>query len=802
MLNGCHSTRPAFFFTARIALLFLFLFSRRALDFALSPAAALLDSAPRAEDEIASPGVMSLEGATRDMRRSLRTSHFGRFFSYVSAAGLSRSPKQRWEAIHAAIHMLWDGAEGEGAPTVTVTVQQLDQLFSLDPLALQSVLPQLAYYVLAHRGGAVAKEVEAFLLRTCAASPTFGYELYWLLLAQPRRIEGGGSMVVHAGSLASHSSDSGLQPVPAHSGSDDGNRSTSASHFELLDELLTSVESCLENSEGHGADAGVDAAAAGQRAPLTTDRPLSTPPPVALVAAGLSAEPGAAVAEAEAAAAAAGGSSDGDGASSAASPFRRELHLVQTLTIVSDQLRAVPREHRLARLRAALTAINGLLPRVGGVSVPAWRPFVPLAKLDAAPHAIVRFLEGEAFVLSTKERVPYLVFVEVVDADPSTLPPRLLNAAHGGGASGSRLGGGPSRTPRVSLAYDAGQSSIRRISMAVSGAAGHAALFAKRRHFSFERMPSSRRPSRQNNTDMPSPMPSPMISPASGSDLVTDDLVAVSVRSDEAHERSTDLAMAEVGAGRHIRARPRANSDPEVSAEGAGAVSVRVQRGTSAPGGGAAAPPAAPSAPPAADSAHDAEASARLLDSVSEPPTPLRAQHSDDHADADEGSGSAPSSPLADASAESPRASGHVVEAGGSSHVHAEDEDEVEVEEEEIDYSVNEGFGELWAERAERLRRGSPHAALPGWSLHAFIVKSNDELLQEQFAVSLVSEFDRIFGHARLPLRLTPYKILATVRQSCPLSRPANASGTPVPSPCCPPFPCPALRALLSLTQA
>jgi len=81
---------------------------------------------------------------------------------------------------------------------------------------------------------------------------------------------------------------------------------------------------------------------------------------------------------------------------------------------------------------------------------------------------------------------------------------------------------------------------------------------------------------------------------------------------------------------------------------------------------------------------------------------------------------------------------------------------------EQIDYTINEGFGELWQERLERLRAGSPHAALPGWAVHAFIVKSHDELLQEQFAVSLISEFDTIFRLARLPLKLHPYRILAT----------------------------------------
>ena len=86
----------------------------------------------------------------------------GRLFAYVSAARLSRSARQRWEAVHAAIRMLWEDADALGR---SVTVAQLDQLCGMDPVALQSVLPQLLYYVLTHSGTS-ANEVRAFLLRT------------------------------------------------------------------------------------------------------------------------------------------------------------------------------------------------------------------------------------------------------------------------------------------------------------------------------------------------------------------------------------------------------------------------------------------------------------------------------------------------------------------------------------------------------------------------------------------------------------------------------------------------------------
>ena len=158
--------------------------------------------------------MVSLETSPRrNTRSSVAAQQFGRFFSYVSAAGLSRSPRQRWEAIHAAIQMLWDKSDSLGR---SVTEQQLDQLFSLDPQALQSVLPQLVYYVLSNHGSPVAREVQAFLLRTCTASPSFAYELYWLLLAQPRPADAAaaGSTSVHAGTLTSlGGSVNGLQAV-------------------------------------------------------------------------------------------------------------------------------------------------------------------------------------------------------------------------------------------------------------------------------------------------------------------------------------------------------------------------------------------------------------------------------------------------------------------------------------------------------------------------------------------------------------------------------------------------------------
>jgi len=83
-------------------------------------------------------------------------------------------------------------------------------------------------------------------------------------------------------------------------------------------------------------------------------------------------------------------------------------------------------------------------------------------------------------------------------------------------------------------------------------------------------------------------------------------------------------------------------------------------------------------------------------------------------------------------------------------------------DEDAIDYTNKEGFGELWQERTSRLRAASMHGGRPGWRLMAMIVKAHDELLQEQFAVQLIFDFQRVFRHSKLPLRLRPYRILAT----------------------------------------
>jgi hypothetical protein len=75
-------------------------------------------------------------------------------------------------------------------------------------------------------------------------------------------------------------------------------------------------------------------------------------------------------------------------------------------------------------------------------------------------------------------------------------------------------------------------------------------------------------------------------------------------------------------------------------------------------------------------------------------------------------------------------------------------------------------FRERWSEKEARLRRESPFGDHPGWRLLSVIVKSNDDLRQEQFAAQLIAQCDRIFREYSLPLSLR-YVMLSPACTCC-----------------------------------
>lgn len=61
-----------------------------------------------------------------------------------------------------------------------------------------------------------------------------------------------------------------------------------------------------------------------------------------------------------------------------------------------------------------------------------------------------------------------------------------------------------------------------------------------------------------------------------------------------------------------------------------------------------------------------------------------------------------------------------------------------------------------------RIKELSPFSNLRTWQLLKVIVKTNDDLRQEAFAMQLISSMDQIFRQAKCSLWLKPYEIIAT----------------------------------------
>lgn len=71
-------------------------------------------------------------------------------------------------------------------------------------------------------------------------------------------------------------------------------------------------------------------------------------------------------------------------------------------------------------------------------------------------------------------------------------------------------------------------------------------------------------------------------------------------------------------------------------------------------------------------------------------------------------------------------------------------------------------FGEMWDKQARRIKSESPHGSTSQWRMQPLIVKSGEEVLQEEFAMQLIIQFQRIFAETNVPVEVLPYKILAT----------------------------------------
>jgi len=70
-------------------------------------------------------------------------------------------------------------------------------------------------------------------------------------------------------------------------------------------------------------------------------------------------------------------------------------------------------------------------------------------------------------------------------------------------------------------------------------------------------------------------------------------------------------------------------------------------------------------------------------------------------------------------------------------------------------------FKESWSSKTARIRAQSPHGAHPSYRLLPILIKTNDDLRQEQLASQLIQQMATIVAKARVPIWMYPYQILA-----------------------------------------
>lgn len=70
-------------------------------------------------------------------------------------------------------------------------------------------------------------------------------------------------------------------------------------------------------------------------------------------------------------------------------------------------------------------------------------------------------------------------------------------------------------------------------------------------------------------------------------------------------------------------------------------------------------------------------------------------------------------------------------------------------------------FKEDWKAKTERLRRSSIYGSHPGWRLLPILIKSNDDLRQEQLMSQLIQRMALILAKGNVPVWLYPYEIVA-----------------------------------------
>ncbi|KAI8827015.1 uncharacterized protein EV422DRAFT_582645 [Fimicolochytrium jonesii] len=433
--------------------------------------------------------------------------------------------------------------------------------------------------------------------------------------------------------------------------------------------------------------------------------------------------------------------------------FHAEMQFMMTLVEISDRLRTVPKEARQSTLIAELELLNHNLP--ANVCLTPW---CRASATHPAHHRIARISPSDAVVLNSADRVPYLITVEVLEstdqdnaAESRVVEKRRSRASfHGDYTHDPDEAESRVRSERRSM------DSQRSVSWATEATTPA----------EYHRMVLNRRKSNASITSRTSMSPldatptSPLAHP--GKDPLDISNKAAPAPPTPADEFTERLRTAAVMLAQLYRQQQR-----DVSSQGL--ASPTAQSSTMIVGaGGIPAPLLSPrQSSQAADTNIVNVPASQAVNKDKRNYQKLKADFESiknrlikEMVTLEEARVKA----LAQRMNE--RASLGAQQATDDTLPETEESLRARCQERDKDDPSAAVFRETWDAKMERIRASSPYGRQPNWRLFSVIVKSGADLRQEQLALQLIKEMQRIWRAANVPVWVCYFQLLITSEQS------------------------------------
>ncbi|KAI7885089.1 hypothetical protein K492DRAFT_234424 [Lichtheimia hyalospora FSU 10163] len=415
--------------------------------------------------------------------------------------------------------------------------------------------------------------------------------------------------------------------------------------------------------------------------------------------------------------------------------FRSEMQFLLALVDIATRLVIVPKQARTSALNAELTLLNHNLP--AEICIPLW---CPATAEKPHHHRVVRISPSDAVVLNSAERAPYLLMIEVLD-DELSFDDDYISALH-------RM----RRLKRASLKKKKKQQQQlpQRVGSPLS-------------------IVSSPRSPQEETVDIAESLGSPSGSIMAGvtdsSIIATGDGLGINKQSmEEYDQQEPSIRSPTTPETSSSPVAPSARSSNEQSLQlqptprdrrsefSAGVYAERMRTAaimlaqlqqnahtaSPAPGKG--------NAPSAKSRQNTEEIRQRIIKEM----MALEEQRMAAMKNGDVSSGVV-EGPSPGTTAAAGAAAGEIIE----------DEQLVQwvVDKDDPSAAV---FSEDWDVKKARIRASSPYGHLPNWRLLSVIVKHGSDLRQEQFAIQLIREMQRIWEDTGVDVWVKYFRVLVT----------------------------------------